>query len=111
MLPGALARFGIEIELKLPNIQLGISVMEMNDKSTKDMTEEDPAKAVDGNDVMQAAPGLDHAAPDARVVPTPFSPQSVVMAASTFGILRKAFLDSVWTALGVLILTKLVSCG
>jgi len=52
-----------------------------------------------------------HAGPDARVVPTPFSPQRVVMAASTLGSLRKAFLDSVCTALGVLILTKLVSCG
>ena len=65
-------------------------------------------KAVDGIEDMQAAA---HAGPDARVVPTPFSPQSVVIAASTLGSFLKAFLDSVCTALGVLILTKLVSCG
>ena len=49
--------------------------------------------------------------PDASVVPTPFRPQRVVMDASMFGSFLNAFLDSVWTALGVLILTKLVNWG
>ena len=49
--------------------------------------------------------------PEARVVPTPLRPQSVVMAASTLGSFLKAFLDSVCTALGVLMRTRLVSCG
>ena len=49
--------------------------------------------------------------PEARVHPTPFSPHRVVMAASRLGSLRNAFRDSVWTARGVLIRTKLVSCG
>ena len=47
--------------------------------------------------------------PEARVVPTPLRPQRVVMAASTLGSFLKAFLDSVCTALGVLMRTRLVS--
>ena len=53
--------------------------------------------------------GYSMVTPDARVVPTPFSPHKVVMLASMFGSFLNAFLDSVWTALGVLILTKLVN--
>jgi len=49
--------------------------------------------------------------PEARVQPTPLSPQRVVIAASRLGSFRRAFLDSVWTARGVLIRTRLVSCG
>ena len=49
--------------------------------------------------------------PEASVVPTPLRPQSVVMAASMLGSFLKAFLDSVWTARGVLMRTKLVSWG
>ena len=47
-------------------------------------------KAVTSGDIM-----LVTSQPDARVVPTPLSPQSVVMAASRFGSFLKAFLDSV----------------
>ena len=46
-------------------------------------------KAVTSGDIMLSSQ------PDARVVPTPLSPQSVVMAASRFGSFLKAFLDSV----------------
>ena len=46
--------------------------------------------AVTSGDIM-----LVTSQPDARVVPTPLSPQSVVMAASRFGSFLKAFLDSV----------------
>ena len=49
--------------------------------------------------------------PEASVVPTPLRPQSVVTAASMLGSFLKAFLDSVWTALGVLMRTRLVSWG
>ena len=66
-------------------------------------------KAVTSGDIMLSS--VLTSQPDARVVPTPLSPQSVVMAASRLGSFLKAFLDSVWTARGVLIRTKLVSCG
>jgi hypothetical protein len=49
--------------------------------------------------------------PEARVQPTPLRPHSVVMAASRLGSFLKAFRDSVWTARGVLIRTRLVSWG
>ena len=49
--------------------------------------------------------------PEASVHPTPLSPHKVVIAASRFGSFRKAFLLSVCTARGVLIRTRLVSCG
>ena len=49
--------------------------------------------------------------PEARVVPTPLRPHSVVMAASRLGSFLLALRDSVCTARGVLIRTKLVSCG
>ena len=49
--------------------------------------------------------------PEARVIPTPFRLVRVEAAGSSCGSFRKAFLLSVCTALGVLILTRLVSCG
>lgn len=49
--------------------------------------------------------------PEANVVPTPFRLDRLAMACSIFGSFRKAFLVSVWTAFGVLIRTRLVSCG
>ena len=49
--------------------------------------------------------------PEARVVPTPFRLVSVARAESMLGSFLKAFLDSVTTARGVLIRTRLVSCG
>ena len=47
--------------------------------------------------------------PEAKVVPTPLRLQRVVMEASMLGSFLNAFLDSVCTALGVLIRTRLVS--
>ncbi len=49
--------------------------------------------------------------PEARVVPTPLRLVRAATAESRAGNFLKAFLVSVWTALGVLIRTKLVSCG
>ena len=49
--------------------------------------------------------------PEASVHPTPLSPHKVVMAASRLGSFLNAFLLSVCTARGVLIRTRLVSCG
>jgi hypothetical protein len=49
--------------------------------------------------------------PEAKVVPTPLRLVRVAMACSTFGSFLKAFLLSDCTALGVLILTKLVNWG
>ena len=49
--------------------------------------------------------------PEAMVVPTPLRLVSVDMADSNCGIFLKAFLVSVWTALGVLIMTRFVSWG
>lgn len=51
------------------------------------------------------------AGPDAKVVPTPFKLHRVETACSRWGNFLKAFLLSVCTALGVLILTRLVSWG
>jgi len=53
----------------------------------------------------------EHSRPEARVVPTPLRPHSVVMAASRLGSFLLALRDSVCTARGVLIRTRLVSCG
>ena len=50
--------------------------------------------------------------PDAKVVPTPLRLVSVAVACSReWGNFRKALRVSVCTAFGVLIRTKLVSCG
>ena len=54
-------------------------------------------------------PRQDNKQPDARVVPTPFKLQRVEHAPSRCGSFLNAFLDSVCTARGVLMRTKLVN--